>query len=124
MVSAGLFGGVMLPPTSGQEHVAFAVTVPEGPARALAIEVTYELADAFVEVTTPTTQPLDVRSTPRTRTIGVQAFTAHGFEAVPAARVKATQPGRPDSRRIGPCDFPSEIECSPGSAPAMRSRSS
>ena len=110
-------GGVMLPPTSGQEHVAFAVKVPVGPARALAIQVTYEPADAFVEVITPTTQPLDVRFTPRTRTVGVQAFTAHGFEAGPAARVTATQPGRPDSRRIGPCDFPSEIECFAGFRP-------
>ena len=107
----------MLPPTSGQEHLAFGVKLLKGPARTLAIRVTYEPADAFVEMITPTNQPLDVRFTPRTHSIGAQAFTAPGFEAVPTARVTATQPGRPDSRRIGPCDFPSEIDCFAGFHP-------
>ena len=104
-------GAVTLLSASGLEHLAFAVTLLHGSNRHLTIRVTYEPADAFVEVITPTFRLLDVTFTPRTRTVGAQTFMLPGYRPVPAAKVTVSQQGRRERQRTGPCDFPSEIDC-------------
>lgn len=105
-------GQAMLPPTDGNTHVAFAVKAVTGRGViALALTVTYEATDTFVEVIPPSARStaLSFVYTPLSSTTSVTVSPAGLVSSAPGYTVDISQAGGYLSQPE-PCDFPTEAD--------------
>ena len=119
-VSLDSAGHASLPSTGGGLHVVFAIRSHAAAQRpTVNVSVTYNAVDSFVEIVPPAeTVSTTVAFTPRSSTIGAQAYLMPGYRAAPDVVVELSQQGR--ALKLGvKCDFGSEIECVGGAEPGQ-----
>ena len=105
-------GNATLPATDGGSHVAFAIKdVSPGPLSPLAVSVTYDATDSFVEVIPPATSSqtyLTVSYTPTSATTGATDTPINLLTPAPGYSLDVMQAGRALNQMV-PCDFPTEL---------------
>lgn len=105
-------GNATLPATDGGYHVAFAIkAVSPGPLSPLAVSVTYDATDSFVEVIPPATSSqtyLTVSYTPLSVTTGATDTPVNLLTPAPGYSLDVMQAGRALSQMVA-CDFPTEL---------------
>jgi hypothetical protein len=113
-------GHASLPSTGGGLHVVFAIRSHATAQRpTVDVSVVYSAVDSFVEIVPPAaTVSTTVAFTPRSSTIGAQAYLVPGFGAAPGVVVELSQQGRV-LKLAAKCDFGSEIECVGGAEPGQ-----
>lgn len=106
-------GNATLPATTGGFHVAFAIKdVSPGPLGPLAVSVTYDATDSFVEVIPPATSSqtsLTVSYTPRSATTGATATPVNLVTPATGYALDVLQAGRALNQMVA-CDFPTELD--------------
>jgi hypothetical protein len=112
-----------LPATDGGYHVAFAVkAVSPSAASPLALTVTYDATDSFVEVLPPATTgniTVTVSYTPHSATTGATATPVNRLTPAPGYALHVRQGGRALIHMVA-CDFPTELSsCFGGVAPGQ-----
>ena len=100
--------------------MAFAIRPRDAARRSTVdVSVTYNANDSFVEIIPPVeTVSTTVAFTPRSSTIGAQAYLIPGFRAAPDVVVELSQQGLA-LKLAAKCDFGSEIECVGGAEPGQ-----
>ncbi|MGP0108053.1 MAG: hypothetical protein ACLPR9_04160 [Acidimicrobiales bacterium] len=112
-----------LPATDGGTHVAFAIKeVSPGSLSPLAVSVTYNATDSFVEVIPPATTSqiyMTVSYTPVSATTGATATPINLLTPAPGHSLDVMQAGRALTQMVA-CDFPTELtSCFEGVTPGQ-----